>query len=292
MKKNCYFCNNVKYLLRKYPWPLFSRAYTYIFGRPSMQFLNDIVLRLALHGRGYNNCCSPDESGESKFIHRLTKFNPKLCIDIGANKGLYSKVILESTDSYVIAFEPLPISFTYMNDLLLKYKHRSHLINKGVGDKNAELMLSFGATSTELASFNDAVNQIDYVKLSNTKKIKVPVVTLDSFMESFKLDFDEIDLIKIDTEGYEYQVLLGATNTIRSYRPKFIQIEYNWHQLFTGQSLFQFSNLLENYQVYQILPYGEGLISRDLKTPDANIFLYSNFVFIRDDISSLYFNGL
>jgi hypothetical protein len=66
--------------------------------------------------------------------------------------------------------------------------------------------------------------------------------------------------------------------------PKFIQIEYNWHQLFKAQSLYKLSQLLPNYKVYQMLPYGSGLTMVDVKRPESNIYEYSNFIFARKDL--------
>jgi hypothetical protein len=115
--------------------------------------------------------------------------------------------------------------------------------------------------------------------------MKVEVVTLDRFLETATgLDLRQIDLVKIDTEGYEYEVLLGARETIEKRKPKFIQIEYNWHQMFKAQSLFTLASLLPNYVVYQLLPHGTGLNRVDASKPESNIYHYSNFVFVRSDI--------
>ena len=74
---------------------------------------------------------------------------------------------------------------------------------------------------------------------------------INNYITVKKLDFYEnlfqtkiIDFIKIDTEGFEYEVLCGAQKTIKNYRPKFIQIEFNWHQLFTNNSLIDFSKVI------------------------------------------------
>ena len=56
-----------------------------------------------------------------------------------------------------------------------------------------------------------------------------------------------VDLIKIDTEGYEMNVLKGSRNFIS--KPKFIQIEFNWHQLFTNNSLIDFSKELKTMKL-------------------------------------------
>ena len=94
-----------------------------------------------------------------------------------------------------------------------------------------------------------------------------------------------IDLIKIDTEGFELEVIKGAKETIKKKLPKYIQIEFNWHQLFKGQTLYNFSEHLEKYDLFQILPYGNDLVKVDPNRPETNIYHLSNFVYIRKDIS-------
>ena len=85
--------------------------------------------------------------------------------------------------------------------------------------------------------------------------------------------------MKIDTEGYEYDVLLGARNFIKKKKPKYIQIEYNWHHLFKNVTLYKISKLLNNYDVYKILPYSSGLLKIYPKKPENNYYNYSNYVF-------------
>ena len=77
---------------------------------------------------------------------------------------------------------------------------------------------------------------------------------------------------------------MGAKNILNKHQPKYIQIEFNWHQLIKSQTLYSFSLLLSEYNVFQMLP--NGLVKRDPIDPISNIFSYSNFVFIHQDIST------
>jgi hypothetical protein len=145
----------------------------------------------------------------------------------------------------------------------------------------------YGDENSELASFSAEINEIDYVKEHNKNKLNVNVVTLDTFFTTPPYsNIEEIDLIKIDTEGFEYEVLIGAQSTIKKFNPKFIQIEYNWHQLFKSHSLYSLGNLLPNYCPYQLLPFNKGMAKRDLKDPISNIYAFSNFIFIRKDLTN------
>ena len=75
------------------------------------------------------------------------------------------------------------------------------------------------------------------------------------------------------------KVLKGAIKTLKKHKPKLIQIEMNYHYLFSGENLYQFSILLKDYDIYQILPFNNGLLKIDPTRPENNIFHLSNFIF-------------
>lgn len=283
--ENCQICKPFLWIA-SLPLRVFRRIYLMIFARPRMQSLNNYILNLALNGKGFNNCCNPKLTGEYLMIQNLSRLKPNFCIDIGANKGNYSKLLLEQTDANVLAFEPLPKAYAELEALKKIYPTRFSAVNIGVGDQNTSLEINYGDEDSELASFSTEANLINYVGESNINKLMVNIVTLDNYFNSNteSIKFSEIDLLKIDTEGYEYEVLNGAQNTIKKYRPKYIQIEYNLHQLFKSQSLFKLSTLLISYTPFQMLPYGSGLSIVNPKDASANYFHYSNFLFIRNDL--------
>ena len=105
------------------------------------------------------------------------------------------------------------------------------------------------------------------------------MTTLDGYCKAKNIT--EIDLVKIDTEGFELEVFEGAINTFAKIKPKFIQIEFNWHQLFRNTSLNLFAEKLPNYDIYQLVH--SGWVKRDAKDPLTNIYLFSNFIFVRID---------
>jgi len=262
----------------------FAKGYVFAFGRPRGQAVNKVLFHLALRGQGFNNGWLLGPSGEGRFIKRLAGDNPKVCVDVGANKGEYSAELLSTTNAKVIAFEPLPKAYESLAALSATYPGRLTTVNCGVGDQKGDLVLHYGAADSEHASFSTEVNEIDYVGAGNVNTMTVPVVTLDDyFADADPAEVPQIDLIKIDTEGFEHEVLVGAAQTIAKYRPKYIQIEYNLHQLMRGHSLYSLSRLLPDYVPHQILPYGSGLMQVDPKRPEPNTFCFSNVVFIRRD---------
>jgi FkbM family methyltransferase len=227
------YFSRIRNIILKFIFAAFTDAYTFMLGRPSMQWLNDRFLELALHGRGYNNCCDPRKTGEEIFIKLISMNSPSLCLDIGANIGIYSESLLKITSAKVIAFEPLPDSYLKLNDLELKYPKRFQAINKGVSDKNQTALIYYGSATSSHATFSLEVNEIPHLKPENINEMKVEAITLDSFFEGRSdLENAELTLIKIDTEGYEWEVLSGAKETLKKYKPKFIQIEFDLHQLY------------------------------------------------------------
>ncbi len=253
-----------------------------------MQFLNNIFLSLTLNAKGYKNYGNFDKTGEKKFIRKIKK-DLILCIDIGANIGSYTNLLLSETKAQIISFEPLPEAFNDLKKIEEKNLDRLKVFNYAIGDNNEFLELNYSNDKSEKASFTKDLNKLSFYEFEKNKKIKSKVITLDNFFNQNTHLFEkDIDLIKIDTEGFELEVIKGAKEIIKKKIPKYIQIEFNWHQLFKGQTLYNFSTFLKNYELFQILPYGNDLIKVDPNRPETNIFHLSNFVYIRKDISINY----
>lgn len=245
-------------------------------------FLQNYFLQILLKLRGYNNFKNFDASGEIFFLNKiLAKHEPRICIDVGSNIGNYAKEILKITDSQVISFEPLSEPFQQLQKLKTVWGDRLIIVNKGLGASESIKTIYFNEDSSSHASFIKEINNLSYI--SNHTEEEVMITTLDKFVEQ-NTKISSIDYIKIDTEGFEYDVLLGCKNIIKFNKPKFIHIEFNWHQLIKSQTLYSFSLLLSEYNVFQMLP--NGLVKRDPIDPISNIFSYSNFVFIHQDIST------
>ncbi len=266
-------------------YKIFSSFYIFIFGRKKMQFLNNIVFSLALNAKGYKNYGSFKKTGEKNFINKINK-DLMFCIDIGANVGKYTKLLLTETKSKIISFEPLPLAFKDLQKIEQNYTDRLKVYNYAIGEKDETLELNYSNEKSEKASFLENLNQLSFYDFKNNQKIKTKVYCLDTFFSNNpNLLSKNIDLLKIDTEGFEFEVLKGAKKILEQNPPKYIQIEFNWHQLFKGQTIYNFSKFLHQYDLYQILPYGNDLIKINPNRPESNIFHLTNFVYIRKDIS-------
>lgn len=228
-------------------------------------------------------------TGEQWFVEKLAKTRPLLCIDVGANVGHYSKALLEATGATVFAFEPLPGAFIDLSNLSRFYGQRIQSFNMALGNTSGLSNLYYGDSKSELASLSKEVNSIEYVGASNKSKMEVRVERLDYFFEELRKVADEIDFLKIDVEGLEFEVLDGSKKILEEMKPKLIQLEFNYHQLFRGHSLLSIGKLLGNYRMFQLLPKGAGIVERHSDDPLSNIYSYSNFIFLRSDLDPLEF---
>ena len=253
--------------------------YIRLFSKNRFLFkINNLLLHLSLGALGYGNYRNEIESGELFFIKKyLSDKSTSLCFDIGANVGDYSKLLLDNTKANIISFEPIPFLFKKLSVNLSNFSERVVLVNSGVGDKSKMLPIFYNKDNTLLSSFCEKMNRIDYV--SFTDSVIVNVISIDAYCRDNNIS--EIDFIKIDTEGYEKEVFQGAKETFKTIQPKFIQIEFNTHQLFKSNSLLYFAEKLPNYNIYQLIYNGMRKI--DAESPYSNIYKYSNFVFIRKD---------
>lgn len=240
------------------------------------------VFSTVLEGMGYNNYQNMQRTGEEGFIKGvLSRLDPKVSLDIGANCGSYSSLLLLHTNSVVHAFEPLEVPFAKLATIGYEQNARERLIavNKAVSNHTGSAVINYNPDSTSFASLSDDINAISYVDNSSRKHVQV--TSVDEYVNGGSVDF-----IKIDTEGFELEVLQGAKRTIAgegSSPPLAIQIEFNLHHLFRGHSLLRLSQELSGYTPFQLLPGGD-LIQRDPSSPASNIFAFSNFVFIRSDL--------
>lgn len=254
------------------------RAYAKYFSQGVLSRANQGLLGLTLHAEGYNNYQDFQVSGEAFFIEKiLVPTSPKVCIDIGANRGDYSKHLLQQTSATVHAFEPHPVSFGELQQLQAEHADRLKAHNLAMGSDKQSGTLNFNSSALGHASLSTEVNGVPY--LSNSDSVEVQITTLDSWCEENEVT--NIDLLKIDVEGFEDEVLVGARRVLEEIRPHFVQIEFNWHQLFRDTTIWSLSKHFEDYRLFQLIP--GGWKERNPKDPLANVFRFSNFIFVRSE---------
>lgn len=201
-----------------------------------------------------------DDFGINTRKEALTFCHERSCaIDIGSHIGISVSHWAKEFDK-VYAFEPAQQHFACLIENLKKFNNVEKF-NCAVGNFIGS---SQGSYRTKKNSGSFQLIDNGYVQPKNKDKIRnlenVDVVKLDSF------NFDQVDLIKIDVEGWEAEVLEGAVKTIKTHKPV-LMIEVlvdNPHKtLKTNYSLDKF------YKIIKDLNYKE---IKHIK-PDDKIFI-------------------
>lgn len=139
------------------------------------------------------------------FLEYLRPFLGGTMLDVGANIGTHTTFYAQH--GTVMAFEPNPVAFK----CLIHNCPSAMCINAAVGAAPGKIKMS------ELSDGN-------YGAMYTTPGEDIPVVTIDSF------NLTQCNYIKIDCEGDEIDVLIGAKETIARHRP-IMCIESNPHTL-------------------------------------------------------------
>tara|TARA_Y100000590_G_scaffold305237_1_gene344281 strand:+ start:66 stop:908 length:843 start_codon:yes stop_codon:yes gene_type:complete len=267
-------------------YKVISLVYNFIFGRKATQKINHVLFSLSLSAKGYNNYGSFNKTGEKNFIKSIAD-DLKLSLDIGANIGSYTLLLAEETNSDIISFEPLEEAFKTLQKNSSKFPERIKAFNIALGDKKKEEYINFSDGTSEKATFLNEYEKLSFFETKNKKQKLININTLDEFVfQNENIIKKKIDFIKIDTEGYELEVIKGSKKVIEQNQPKYIQIEFNVHQLFKNHTIYEFSKYLNNYQLFQILPFGKKLLKVNPEKAETNIFHLTNFVYIRSDLSN------
>jgi len=240
-----------------------SNMFAYLFGRKVFSGIYHTAITICLHGLGYDNAHNDSYSGEKWFIkNKLAKAHPQVCLDVGANVGAYTKILLTYTDAKIYAIEPSSSSFKKLQGISEKVVP----VNVAIADFNGEATLFSSSEEDERASLDKNVR-------AGKIEEKVKVQTFENFIQEQSIC--EVDFIKIDTEGYEREVLRGLGDV----RPKYIQFEFNRHHLYRNCTLLELTELLPEYTFYRLLSH--GWIQINPKKFLDNIFMFCNIVAVK-----------
>ncbi|HPQ11449.1 MAG TPA: FkbM family methyltransferase, partial [Bacillota bacterium] len=180
---------------------------------------------------------------ETTFLIEQYRYNDKvvpepgdIVLDVGAYVGeaslWFSSIV--GSEGTVYAFEPEPMAFRMLrNNLKVNNIQNVIPVNMAVGDTDKLMKLSGNSGASVLTeSMNGAV---------------VKVITIDSFVA--QQHFTKVSFMKMDVEGYELNVLIGASETIQKFKPKLAICAY--HKGDDLITLPQFIRSLDpNYKLY------------------------------------------
>lgn len=255
--------------------------YRWLFCRVKLYGFHQKLFNIALRGMGILNYESYKISGE-KWLQEylLSVYRIKTVVDIGANSDPYGMFLPETTK--IFAFEPNPIAFKKLQ-LNLKSRPNFETFKLGMSDRVGKLILWDQKDNSGSAMSSIYKQPLEITYKLKTKKRVVSVTTIDRFMKQKKLD--SIDFLKIDTEGHEYKVLLGARKTLQQNKIGIILFEFNDMNVYSRVFMRDFFELLKNFSMYRLLQ--DGLVPLGNYNPLTHeLFAFQNIVAIRNDIKA------
>tara|TARA_B100001057_G_scaffold367253_1_gene370625 strand:- start:4435 stop:5145 length:711 start_codon:yes stop_codon:yes gene_type:complete len=182
-----------------------------------------------------------------RILRKYFKSEINVYIDIGAHKGEMIEIIKKNFNvKKTLAFEPNIECFRYLNRLKDK---KTKIFNLAVSDKLGVDFLKIGHISA-MSTLNEINENAIYTYIKKIiinifffkrniykKKILIKKIKLKNILDKYKLK--TLDLIKIDTEGHEYRVLIGMDEYID--KTKIILLECHYDQ-----------SLIKNYDFEKI----------------------------------------
>lgn len=193
--------------------------------------------------------------------HKITIF------DIGANKGEYVKTIRSVIHNCIIhCFEIVPDT---RQTLVSNLAETENLIvsDYGLSDKSGFLEIGFNKE-------NDTEARVSSNLISTETLITCPVLTGDEYCQENNIE--EIDLLKIDTEGHEIPILEGFRNTLP--KVKLIQFEYGTTWIPQKHFLWEAYEILEptGFLIGRIYP--DGVLFKPYDSTEDEHLRMGNYV--------------
>jgi len=189
---------------------------------------------------------------------------------VGANVGDWTSLLLSQDVAHPIKgylFEPNP---QLQPSLQARFAQCSDLkiFVQALGSQAEERTFFLAQTSSEHASFHINPDQI-------YESITTQVNSLDNF--GYEHGLNVIDFIKIDTEGHEMDVLLGAVDHLTHRQIQMIQFEYGDGWRLGGHTLRHCWDFLHrfDFEVRLISPNGLRHFDPD---SEGEFFMTSNFI--------------
>ena len=221
----------------------------------------------------------PAFTDEYRDQKKLIGNGPVTIFDVGAHNGQTSITYLNLfNEPEIYAFEPSPASFELLKTSVANYPGVK-VFNTALGNITGEVPFYVNRsseTNSLLATHSEGSNYWDDNVLDTIDTIKINATTVDEFVKNNGVE--KIDILKIDTQGTEYQVIEGASRSIKQNKIKIIYLEIITMPTYQNQKHFdEILSLLRDkgFRLYNLYNYSHT-IRGELRQVDA-IFIHRSF---------------
>lgn len=237
-----------------------------IFNNVAKKYINYYANRFA-YDFAYN--------GEEKLIKKLKIIKKPVVFDIGANVGNYSKLVkLHNPSAIVHAFEISKNNFKKID--------KSSIIanNFGLSKENEVIKYKdYGSDST--SPLNTLIVESSFHDEKYSFKIKsAKLRNTDNYLKSKKIEY--IDLLKIDTEGSEYKILMSFEKFLEEKKIGIVQFEYGYINAYSKDMMHDFYKFFDKYG-YIVARLGDKIKFRTFDELDNNFLSGPNYIAVHNN---------
>ena len=200
-----------------------------------------------------------------KFLKKNNLSEINLIFDVGAHKGESINLFLKNMKvKNIVSFEASPLNFKFLENNKKNLEKKfpdTKIIIENLALSSDGRVVSFKQFNESSSSTINNINQeskyfkrkFNLLNIQNKKKIyesfKLKTETLDNYM--YQNNFNRISFLKIDTEGYEYEILIGLKKKIKSIDT--IMFEHHYDNMIIKEYTFSDINyLLKKNDFYQV----------------------------------------
>lgn len=134
----------------------------------------------------------------------------EILLDIGVAEGLFPLAVIANCEK-IIMIEPSKVFVNALNKTFQPFKNKIVIHNLAVGNMDGEINFSEDSLSGRIDQQNDS------------SEVKIEIKRIDSIIS----EDDRITYLKADIEGFEFEMLKGAKNTIKRNKPKIAITTYH-----------------------------------------------------------------
>ncbi|MHA4808316.1 FkbM family methyltransferase [Flavitalea flava] len=179
-----------------------------------------------------------EEATSGFFVNRLPEGG--VFLDLGANIGTISIPLRrQRKDVRIVCVEAAPWLFGYL---------QRNLSQNGFGDVHAVNKALYYKDNEELNFYSpdEKFGKGSLSPVFTKEGVKVITITVDTLVK--ELNLHKVDIIKIDVEGYEYQVFKGAEELLKREDAPDILFEFaDWAEELAGLSKGSAQSLLKEW---------------------------------------------
>lgn len=189
---------------------------------------------------------------ESQLVAVLQHFEIDCVIDVGANVGQYARQLREwGYRGRIVSFEPLAQAHAALSRAARDDAEWTvaSLMAIGAQDGEAQIEVSAESDMSSLLAQNETLRRIS-PSSAVAARVTVPVHRLDTIAHDYVSESERI-FLKVDTQGYEAQVLAGAPRLLR--RLLGVQLEMALVPCYEGER--DYRELLDTMDAQGFAPY-------------------------------------